>query len=84
MSNQNQYQKTTSLALAAAIQAYSENKLLFVERSLTNKSTFVFADTPDLTQTINKFWRKELLLDALTYFEALRYIKARLYEGQEE
>lgn len=78
--NQDQYQKTTSLALAAAIQLASNSKLLTVEKISDKQSSFIFENTSDLAQTIDKFWKKELPLDALSYFETLRYIKARLYQ----
>lgn len=81
--NQDQY-TTTSLALAAAIQLASKSKLLFIEKTSNRHSTFIFSETPDLSEIIEKFWKKELPLDALSYFEALRYIKARLYQGGEE
>ncbi|CAN5118837.1 hypothetical protein BH09PAT1_BH09PAT1_3960 [soil metagenome] len=81
--NQNQY-ITTSLALAAAIQLASQSKLLFVEKTSAKQSSFVFSETSDISEIARKFWAKELLLDAFSYFETLRYIKARLYQEAEE
>jgi len=80
--NKNQY-LTTSLSLAAAIQLASDSKLLSVEKYKDRKSSFVFENTPDLSQIIDKFWKKELPLDALSYFETLRYIKSLLYQQEE-
>lgn len=82
--NQNKY-TTTSLALAAAIQLAAQSKLLLVEKISSKQSSFVFNKTPDLPEVVEKFFKKELLLDAFSYFETLRYIKARLYqEGSED
>ncbi|OGC59952.1 hypothetical protein A3A70_02920 [candidate division WWE3 bacterium RIFCSPLOWO2_01_FULL_42_11] len=82
--DQNKY-ATTSLALAAAIQLASKSKLLAVEKISSKQSSFVFTETPDLPEIVEKFFKKELLLDAFSYFETLRYIKARLYqEGSED
>ncbi len=78
--NQNKY-TTTSLALATAIQLASKSKLLSVEKISQRQSSFVFIETPDLLEVVEKFFKKDLLIDAFSYFETLRYIKARLYEG---
>jgi len=80
--NQNKY-STTSLALATAIQLSSKSKLLTVEKISQKQSSFVFNETPELLNIVEKFFKKELLVDAFSYFETLRYIKARLYEGEE-
>lgn len=73
--------KTTSLSLAVAIHVSTDSKLLFVERISEKQSSFVFNSSSQIEQSIERFWRKELLVDALSYFEALRYFKARLYQG---
>lgn len=80
--NQNKY-TTTSLALAAAIQAVSQSKLLSVEKTSGRQFTFIFSATSDLPNTIEEFWNRMLFVDALSYFEAMKYIKARLYESGE-
>ena len=69
----------TSLALAAAIQLASNGKLLGVEKVSDKQSAFVFEKTSDLVQIVEKFYKKDLLLDAFSYFESLRYIKSILY-----
>jgi len=79
--DKNQY-TTQSLSLAAAIQTTSTGKLLFVDKSTGEKSSFVFEKTSDMPQIVESFWKKELKVDALSYFESLRYIKARLYSEQ--
>lgn len=79
--NKNQYYKTPSLALASAIQLASKSKLQFIEKSdQSNRALFAFPLSDDLTQIIDLFWKKALPLDAFSYFEAMRYIKSRLYE----
>lgn len=81
--NNNQYQ-TTSLALAAAIQLGSSNKLQSIETSPdSRKAVFVFSVTPELNSIIQHFWERSLPLDAFSYFEAIKYLKTRLYETKE-
>jgi hypothetical protein len=70
---------TQSLSLAAAIQTVSTGKLLFVDKGTGEKSSFVFEKTSDLEQIVEKFYKKELLVDAFSYFESLRYLKSYLY-----
>lgn len=77
--DKNQY-STSSIALATAIQLASESKLQLVDRSRPDRCEFIFDRTSDLDQVVSLFWQKALPLDALSYFETLRYIKARLYE----
>ena len=80
--NQNNYLVTTSLALAAAIQVSSSSRLHSIEwLSGSGKASFVFdRSDANLDEIVQLFWQRALPLDALTYFEALRYVKARLYE----
>lgn len=77
--NQNEY-ITTSLALAAAIQLASKSKLLSIRKITPRQSSFIFNDTPELAQLIENFYKKGLSVDAFSYFETIKYIKARLYE----
>jgi len=81
--NQNYY-TTSSLALAAAIHLASSSKLQTVEKSPdSRKALFIFNLTPDLENIVQRFWGQSLLLDAFSYFEATKYVKARLYETRE-
>jgi hypothetical protein len=81
--NNNQYQ-TTSLALASAIQLASASKLQAVEKSPdSRRAIFIFNMTPDLNDIVKRFWQRSLPLDAFSFFESIKLIKARLYETQD-
>jgi hypothetical protein len=74
--------KTQSLALAAAIQTASTSKIELIEKGSNNRHSFVFNrdKDPSFDEIIERFWSKKLLIDAISYFESLRYIKSLLYE----
>ncbi|MBI3887582.1 hypothetical protein HY310_00760 [Candidatus Microgenomates bacterium] len=73
---------TSSLALAAAIQLISsESRLQEVQRAFgSNRAVFVFNESADLSTIIELFWERKLRVDALSFFDALKVIKSRLYE----
>ncbi|MFC1790171.1 DUF5659 domain-containing protein [Patescibacteria group bacterium] len=79
MKYQNKYFESNSLALATAIVASSVASLSHIEWN-SNKATFVFKRSPNLDKLISLFWQKKLPIDALSYFESLKYLKSRLYE----
>lgn len=86
MINKNNYFPTQNLALASAIQAISTSKLEYVDFIDPQRAEFVFDRTkdPSFDEIIARFWSKQLPIDASTYFDSLRLIKARLYERQNE
>jgi|GEM_PF-1346880 len=74
---------TQSLALACAIQTVSLAKLSSIELSPeSSRATFFFDRSQDtqLSTIIAQFWAKQLPVDALSYFETLKYFKSRLYQ----
>lgn len=80
----NEY-KTHSLPIAAALQLVSIAKLIHIEKLPgTTKSLFVFdrSADPHFDEIIERFFSKQLPVDACSYFESLRFIKSRLYEEQ--
>lgn len=83
MKAQNIY-KTTSLALASAINAVSTAKLHCIDFTNPNRAEFVFdrSEDPSFDTIIEHFWSKNLPCDCSTFFESQRYIKSRLYSEQ--
>ena len=75
--------KTQSLSLATAIQILSTTKLEKVEHiPNSRKVTFCFdsSQDPDFQTIINRFYARQLPIDAATYFDTLKSIKSLLYE----
>ncbi len=83
--NHNKYFSTQSLSLASALQALSPAKLKSVDFTQgSSKASFCFDKTqdPEFDSVVARFFSRELLIDAATYFDALRFVKSRLYEEQ--
>lgn len=75
--------KTTSLALASALQTVSTSKLELIERSSnSDRANFVFDREKDelFDEIVASFWSNSLPIDASTYFNSIKSVKARLYE----
>ena len=68
-------EKTLSdLALAAFLSSKGYEILGIRENG--RKSLFVFEDTPELEQDVLKYFNRQGMVDALTYGEVLRNLKA--------
>jgi len=82
--NQPEYYKTHSMDLASAIQLEADVKLETLEWEVTDsgktRALFVFKFTPVVREIIELFWNKELSVDALSYYEAIKFMKARVYD----
>lgn len=68
--------ETTDIGLAAAL-IYSGVTL---RDTLGNpRVSFVFDDTPEIQDMVEKYFNRELMVDAQTYMFTLKSLKARLY-----
>lgn len=71
--------ETTHLSLAGAICLYFP--LDSIDKSNPSKSKFLFVREDGLDQLVEGFWRGDLLVKPLDYFNAIKLLKSRLYEG---
>lgn len=71
---------TKSLSLAAAIYSLSPINLKSIHHEGA-KAIFIFDKSNEIDRAVNLFWQKKLSIDALSYFESLRYLKSRIYEN---
>lgn len=79
MSTQNKaYYETQSLPLSIAI-ASCGILLESVVKDSSNKATFVFTQSPELTKIIELFWRKALKIEPNLFWETQRFLKNRIY-----
>ena len=72
----NQY-KTSSLALAAAINIYLP--VLDVDKTNPRESIFIFQDSSELQTIVSSFWDRTLTITPMDYFQSLKVVKTRLY-----
>jgi len=74
----NDYYVTSDLALAATISLWYP--LEAIDRTNPYKSQFMFMRSENLDELIEAFWRNELKVNPLAYFNQLKNIKTRLHE----
>jgi len=80
-STEKEYFKSSDLALAAVLFLFFP--LEDIDKQNPRKALFLFEKDTDgrLDETVTDYWRGELKVEPRRYFEALRQIKARLYEN---
>lgn len=52
-----------------------------VYKTTDGKSIFVFPHTSELDQILENFWKKLLIVEPNSFFEAQRFLKSRIYGG---
>ena len=73
------FYSTTDLALATAISIWYPLEALDRTQN-PHKAQFLFKRDEQLDKLIETYWRGELKVNPQAYFNALKNIKARLYE----
>ncbi len=69
---------TYSLDLSATLSLWFPVNL---DKTNGNKKVlFVFEDSKKLQESVDKYWKRELLVEPRQYFDNLKALKARIYE----
>ena len=68
---------SSDLAIVAAISLYFP--IIEVDKTNPRKAEFIFERNLKLESLLDKYWKKELLIEPRAYFDQLKAIKARLY-----
>lgn len=77
--NKSEYLETSNLALATTISI--TYPLIQIKNRESGKALFIFNYSDELAQMMEAYWKKELRVEPQEYFDQLRTIKSRLYEG---
>lgn len=77
--NENYYQ-TSDLSLAATLSLWCP--IEDIDRSNPRKAVFIFRNTKELQELVEKYYRNELKISPQVYFNQLRVVKARLYANE--
>ena len=75
--------ETYSLALAAALESANVGEVTKIEFNKTNKATLTVShNLPEkrLEFNISQFWKNQYMIDASTYYNNLKNLKARIFE----
>lgn len=75
---ENDILRTGDLSLAATV--YLFEPLAGIDKQDSRRAEFLFERSQELNDLVERFWRGELKVDPRLYFDALRAIKARLYD----
>ena len=72
------------ISLAASMLSYNYPLDHIAHEAGTNRVHFVFLSTHDLLHLVQLYWQKELLVNVHTFYENLKFLKARLRNGTTE
>lgn len=76
-----EYFETSELSLAATLICFGYS-LDSLNKINPSKVIFIFKRNKNIDQIVQDFWRrKKILVDPLSYSEATRYLKSRIYGG---
>lgn len=79
MTNQNSSYHTSDLALATVLALFYA--LEAVDRSNPYKAEFFFKRDDQLDNVIESFWRRELKIEPIAFFNQLKVLKSQLHQG---
>ena len=76
--NSNDYLSTHDLGLASAAALFYP--LESIDRNNPHKALFLFKKSKDLEDFVEAYWRGEIKVNPVAYFQQIKLIKTRLYE----
>lgn len=56
--------------------------LLHIDKTQGAKALFIFENSDEIVEDAQKYWRGELQLDPLAYFNEIKVVKNQLYSQQ--
>ena len=75
-----QFYKTADLGLVTTLSLFFPVKT--IDRSNPRKVLFVFDQTKELNDFVNKYWRSEIVVEPQTFTNQIKNIKTRIYSGE--
>lgn len=72
------YMRVTDIGLAASLTAKGF-VVSDLDKSNPRRVVFVFKQSPELQDTVSRFWSNQLLLPASVLLEHIRQLKSRIY-----
>ncbi len=78
--------KSTEFFISSDLSLIATASLFFpildIDKTNPRKAEFVFKRTQKLDDLIDRYWKKELLVEPRQYFDQLKSLKARLYANE--
>jgi hypothetical protein len=75
-----QFYKTSDLGLVTTLSLFFPVRT--IDRSNPRKVLFVFDQTDELNDFVNKYWRSEITVEPQTFTNQIKNIKTRIYSGE--
>ena len=75
---QDNFYRTSDFSLAAALAVWLPIEA--VDHTDARRAYFIFRQTTELKNLIESYHRRDLRIEPQSYFQAIKSIKARLYE----
>jgi len=75
------YYASSDLGISTTISLFYP--IAVIDRTNPHKANFIFKRDEGLDKLIEAYWKNELKVDPLAYFNQLRVIKSRLYEERQ-
>lgn len=72
--------KTSDLGLATTLSLHFPIRT--IDRSNARKVLFVFSQTGELNDFIDKYWKGEIVVEPQTFTNQIKNIKTRIYSGE--
>jgi CRISPR/Cas system-associated endonuclease/helicase Cas3 len=76
----NEYFHSSDLALVTALSL--SFKILETEKESSSRLTFLFENSDELSDFIERYWRGEVLINPIEYFNQLKVIKTLIYSKE--
>lgn len=71
--------RTSDLSLVGVVQLY-DYQIEALDRSNPEKIVFVIKRDDDLNKLIEAFWKRQLRVEPVAFFESLKLTKSRIYQ----
>lgn len=75
-----QFYKTSDLGLTTTLSLFFPVRT--IDRSNPRKVLFVFDQTDELNNFVDKYWRSEIVVEPQTFTNQIKNIKTRIYSGE--
>ena len=80
--NMSQHFETFDLGLAAAMVSSGLTLETIQKHARDKRAAFFFEKSKDLDALVQMYWKRDMVIEPQTYFNALRMIKSRIYSNQ--
>lgn len=77
--SENKFYQSANLPLAGAISIYIT--LEGVDKQNPKKAFWIFRRSKELDELVEKFYKRQLLVEPARYFEQISFLKSQLYQN---